>query len=60
MIGKRVKLLIPFGGQQAGDEGIIKSSCGCAIPGWRVEFAGQRVIEIKQHGLNVMFALVDY
>jgi hypothetical protein len=59
MIGKRVKLLIPIGGQQAGDVGIIKSSCGCSIHGWKVEFANGRTVELKQHLLNSTYELVE-
>jgi len=59
MIGKRVKLLIPSGGQQAGDVGIIKSSCGCAVPGWKVLFGNMRTIEVKQHNLGRTYVLVE-
>jgi len=59
MIGKRVKLLVPSQGQKAGDVGIIIKSCGCATPGWKVEFADSRIIELKQHNLNTTYELVE-
>jgi len=59
MIGKRVKLLIPSQGQKAGDVGIIIKSCGCTIPGWKVDFPNQRTIELKQRDFNKTYELVE-
>jgi len=59
MIGKKIKLLISTDGQQTGDEGIIQSSCGCAVPGWKVLFGNMRTIEVKQHNLGRTYVLVE-